>query len=141
MLRDLARCGLTGTRGRHTDLRHRVNSAAPGGSTLSAVLARLGTTDYENLSRNGDTKVPSRPVAGGICARSGTTLGSGSVRLRYRKDDGTLGDIEKEVEDGDNITYNVTVYNIADSNVDSNSHVMAKRNAMSGNWYVDFAEC
>ena len=69
MLRDLARCGLTGTRGRHTDLRHRVNSAAPGGSTLSAVLARLGTTDYENLSRNGDTKVPSRPVAGGICAR------------------------------------------------------------------------
>ncbi len=80
-------------------------------------------------------------TSGGISARSGTTLGSGSVRLRYRKDDGTLGDIEKEVEDGDNITYNVTVYNIADSNVDSNSHVMAKRNAMSGNWYVDFAEC
>lgn len=80
-------------------------------------------------------------TSGGISARSGTNLGSGSVRLRYRKDDGTLGDIETEVEDGDNITYNVTVYNIADSNVDSNSHVMAKRNSMSGNWYVDFAEC
>ena len=77
----------------------------------------------------------------GITARSGTTLGSGVVKLKYLKDDGTIADITKAVEGQDPTAYSITVYNIADSSVAVNTHVMAKRNALSGNWFVDFAEC
>ena len=77
----------------------------------------------------------------GITARSGTELGSGSVKLKYLKEDGNIVDISKAVEGQDPTTYSITVYNIADSSVSANTHVMAKRNALSGNWFVDFAEC
>lgn len=77
----------------------------------------------------------------GIGARSGDEPATGSIRLVYKKDDNTLADIEKEIEGDDPKTYNLSVWNVADATVASNTYVMAKRNALSGNWFVDFAEC
>ena len=70
-------------------------------------------------------------TTGGISARTGTTAGTGSIDVFYRTQAGVLTDTGE----------NLAVYNIADAAVGSSSYVMVKRSAMSGYWYVDFAEC
>lgn len=70
-------------------------------------------------------------TTGGISARSGTTAGTGTIDVYYRTQAGALTDTGE----------NLAVYNIADAAVGSSSYVMVKRSAMSGYWYVDFAEC
>lgn len=66
----------------------------------------------------------------GISARSEITAGNGQVDIYY-------------IDDGD-ITYSgygLTAYNIADAAVAGGQYVMIKRNTMSGDWFVDMAEC
>ena len=70
-------------------------------------------------------------TTGGISARTGTTAGTGTIDVYYRTQAGVLTDTGE----------NLAVYNIADAAVGSSSYVMIKRSAMSGFWYVDFAEC
>lgn len=70
-------------------------------------------------------------TTGGISARSGTTAGTGTIDVYYRTQAGALTGTGE----------NLAVYNIADAAVGSSSYVMVKRSAMSGYWYVDFAEC
>lgn len=70
-------------------------------------------------------------TTGGISARTGTTAGTGTIDVYYKTQAGVLTDTGE----------NLAVYNIADAAVGSSSYVMVKRSAMSGFWYVDFAEC
>ena len=66
----------------------------------------------------------------GISARSEITPGNGQVDIYY-------------IDDGDLVysEHGLTAYNIADAAVAGGQYVMIKRNTMSGDWFVDMAEC
>jgi len=66
----------------------------------------------------------------GVPARSGTTAGSATIKVYYLYA-GVLTDSGETI----------TGYNIADAVIGVASYVMLKKNALSENWFVDFAEC
>ena len=66
----------------------------------------------------------------GVPGRSGTTAGSATVKIYYLSS-GVLTDSGETL----------TGYNIADVAIGAASYVMLKKNALSENWFIDFAEC
>jgi len=65
----------------------------------------------------------------GVTARSGTTSGSGTVRI-WNSDDGTLTDSDEDLD----------VRNLATTAVANNKYIKICRNR-SGDWYVFWEEC
>ena len=66
----------------------------------------------------------------GVPARSDETAGSATVKIYYL----SSGELTDSGE-------TLTGYNIADVAIGAASYVMLKKNALSENWFIDFAEC